>query len=559
MKRFYFLYTIPVMLLFAVFQSCSGDDNIVENPSGETFIYQLNVLNGGMAGNIIYAGVVNEENKSVSFTIAAETDIEAIRFGGKISLGASLGEETYDFSAQSSQEVEVINGENKGVYQVTIHLLDAQEHPILQAVSFQKEDGSKAEGYIHHASQTVYLNAPESSHIEVTALSGLPRRTTYRFTNLNNGRIYPDDPGEVVLDFLGLESMYRLSFENTPTFGADFTSPLLLDYSATGNGFGLPGDFAGDNTRSADFDGNKVLVVSREGGNNPKILYYDDLKNGNADNSRKLDLTGVADGTYLISAGRIAHEHIYIVNLTTGIADTGAGRLKLYHWADENATAETVLSFDGTVSGQRITSGRFGDNLSVCIDAAGNGHIFLLTQDGTQMLRFDVTNFTQVDNPKLIAPPVTASYYSSVIQVDGAENEYILTSTQAIAVLMDRDGNVLYRMDAESIPIEGTDIRIIHYNNERYMLMTTGRAAGKPVQTVYLYDLSAGANTVQALTQFEEGEKRPLFSYELGGASSTAFAANSGWGVVNENLRIFGAAVRAGFVVVEFPKNREIE
>ncbi|MCC8188525.1 MAG: DUF4623 domain-containing protein [Bacteroides sp.] len=558
MKRLYIVYITLGMLLAAVSHSCS-DDGIVENPSGETFIYTLNVTNGGLAGNVNYAGTVDQENQSVNFYIAAETDVEAIRFGGKLSLGASLTEEVYNFSRQPTQQMEVVNGGNQRIYQVNIALAAATEHPILQAVSLQKEDGDLATGYIHHASQTVYLNAPQSNSVEITAVSGLPKRSTYRFTNLRDGKIWRDDPGEVILDFLGLESAYHLSFEPTPTFGADFFSPLLLDYSASDTGFAMPGDFSAENTRSADFDGNKVLIVSREGGNYPKILSYDDLRNGNAGNAKILDITGVADGTYLISAGRLSHNHIYIANLTTGVADSGTGRLKIYHWADEYATAETVFSFDGTHNGTRITSGRFGDNLSVCLDEQGNGTIFLLTQDGTEMLRLDVTNFTQVDNPRMITPPVTASYYSSVNQVQGSDNEFILTSTQAIAVLIDREGNVLYRMDPESIPIEGTDIRIFNYNNERYMLMTTARAAGKPVQTVYLYDLSAGANTVQALTQFEEGDRIPLFSYELNGAPASAFSANTGWGVVHENLRIFGAAVRAGFIVVEFPKNTEIE
>lgn len=555
MRHYHTKYRALYALLLCTFFACAKDDPIVENPSGETFIYKLNIVNGNISGNESYEGTLNKENKTIDFTIAAETDIQAVRFEGKLSLGARLDKETYDFSESLSQVVQVINGENTDNYRVDISLKEPRQAPVIQKMTVKLSDGSSTEAFISYVDQTVYMKAVESNEVEITSVSCLPKRATHTLTKAVNGKVTKADPGEIVLDFMGLKTSYYLSFANTPVFGADFTSASIYDFSANATGAALYPDFAAENTRSADFDGNKVLVVSRQGGNNPKILYFDDLKNGDTSNEKKLDMTGLSGGTYLISAGRLSHGHVYICNLTTGLSDTDAGALKIYHWQDENATPETVFRFNGILDGTVASTGRFGDNLSVCLDDDGNGYIFLLTQDGTQMLRLDVSGFTAVSNPYVATAPASVSYYASVNRVDGSENEYVLTSTRAPIVLMDKDGNITYKLDAASVPLRGTDARIINFNHERYLVMTSGRAAASdPAQTLYVYDISSGANTVQALTAFEESDKMPVFSYSLDGTSASAYAANTGWGIVNDKLRLLGAATKAGFVIAEFSK-----
>lgn len=556
MKTIYTIQWGLCMLLIGILSSCSESDPIVENPSGETFIYRLNIVNGDITGTGVYAGTLDETNHKITFTIPAESDIQAVKLEGKLSLGAKLDKETYDFQENLTQDIQVINGENTGNYQVSITLEPAKENPVLQKMSVKLDDGTQTDAFISYIDQTIYMKATRSDEVEIVSVSCLPKRATYTLTKAINGKVHKDDPGEIILEFMGLKATYHLSFGNTPVFGGDFTSPVIYDFSSNPAGAAIHPDFAAENTRSADFDGEKVLIVSRQGGNNPKVLYYDDLKQGDISAEKKLDMTGLSGGTYVISSGRISHGHIYISNLTTGLANTAAGMLKIYHWSDENATAETVLSFDGTWNGTSLSKGRYGDNLSVCLDENGNGYIFMFTQDGTQMLRFDVSNFTNISNPYVAAPPLTVSYYASVNLVDGATDEYLLTSTRAVIVLMDKDGNVKYKMNAESVPTQATDARIINFNYERYLIMTTGRAnyGTDPIQTFYVYDLSLGANTIQALTAFEEGARIPLLSYSLDGLGASANAANTGWGIVDNKLRLFGAAVRAGFVITEIPK-----
>lgn len=558
MKQYHIKHPALYALLLCMFFACAKDDPIVENPSGETFIYKLNIVNGNISGNETYEGTVDKEKKTIGFTIAAETDIQAVRFQGKLSLGARLDKEAYDFSENLTQTVQVVNGENTGDYQVNVTLRQPEQAPVIQKMTVKLSDGSSTEAFVSYVDQTVYMKATQSNEVEITGLSCLPKRATYTLTKATDGKVRKDDPGEIVLDFMGLKTSYHLSFANTPVFGADFAAGSTYDFSANAAGAPLYADFAAENTRSADFDGNKLLVVSRQGGNNPKVLYFDDLKNGDASNEKKLNITGLSGGTYVISAGRLSHGHIYICNLTTGLADTQTGALKIYHWQDENATPETIFRFDGTINGDVVSRGRFGDNLSVCLDENGNGHIFLLDQDGTQMLRLDVNGFSTVSNPYIVNAPAAVSYYASVNRVDGSENEYVLTSTRAPIVIMDKDGNVSYKTDIASLPVRGTDARIINFNHERYLVMTSGRAAASdPVQTLYVYDISAGANTVQALTAFEQGDKVPVYSYTLDGTAASAYAANTGWGIVNDKLRLLGAATKAGFVVTEFSKKSQ--
>ena len=556
MKTIHIIHWGLCMLLIGILSSCSESDPVVENPSGETFIYRLNIVNGDITGTGLYAGELDEANHKITFTIPAESDIQAVKFQGKLSLGAHLDKESYDFLESLNQEVQIINGENIATYQVVVTLEPAKENPVLQKMTVKLDDGTQTDAFISYIDQTVYLKATHSDEVEIVSVTCLPKRATYTLTKGANGKVHKDDPGEIILDFMGFKETYDLSFGNTPIFGGNFGSPVIYDFSSNPSGAAIHPDFAAENTRSADFDGEKVLIVSRQGGNFPKVLYYDDLKEGDTSAEKVLNMTGLSGGTYVISAGRISHGHIYIANLTTGLAGTAAGMLKIYHWSDENAVPEAVFTFDGTWNGESLSKGRYGDNLSVCLDENGNGYIFMFTQDGTQMLRLEVTNFTTIGNPYVAVPPLTVSYYASVNQVDGAMDEYVLTSTRAVIVLMDKDGNVKYKMNAESVPTQGTDARIINFNFERYLIMTTGRAnyGSDPVQTFYVYDLSSGANTIQALTAFEEGDKIPLLSYTLDGVGASAYAANTGWGIVNDKLRLFGAAVRSGFVLTEISK-----
>lgn len=558
-RKIYLCLSMLLCLIFGA-TACS-DDPIVENPSGETFIYSLSITNAGLTGTETIQGTLNEETKTVTFTIPAESDIEAIKFKGKLSLGASLDQATYDVS-KGEAVVTVVNVENRGEYTVKVTLLPATATPLLQKVVVRDANGAEKEGYVSELDKTVYLKSPESEWVQIVSTSCLPKRTAVTWTGMTDGKIYASNPGQLQMDFMGITNEYRVLFDANPVFGADFMGGMVYDYSgATGN---IWADFSGANTRSTDFDGKTMLIVSRTGGLFPKVLKYLDIKTG-APQETVLDLTGVEGGTYAISTGRLVNGHIFICNLSTG---TGADQpLKVYHYTDETAVPETVVNFDGT--GVKLVDGtdseplalRFGDNMSVNLDENGNGTAFFLPQDGTAILRYDVTGYTTWSNPTFITPEVSASYYAYINQVPGSTNEFIYTSTRALISVIDRDGNTLFKLENDAVPVRGTDARIINYDAERYLIMTTGRQAawsGDKVSTFYVYNISEGSNTLIALNNFASLEERiPVFSYELGGTGNNASAANTGYGVSEDgNLLLMASAADAGFAIFEFSEKQ---
>lgn len=555
--KHYILSNLFLLGTLLYFTACKEEEYVL-NPSGEVFIYKLNITNGGLTGAESYAGTIDEAQKSIAFTIPAESDIEALKFSGKLSLGAKLDQESYDLTSGAAQ-IRVLNGENVGVYTVNVALEAAKQTPLLQKVMVKGNDGTKKNAFISEPDKTIYCDCEASSTLEFIEIVSLPKRATKTLTESTDGKtILAEKPGEMIIDFMGLTTKYRISFEGEPVFGADFKAGIVYDFSNNPQGADIYADFAAENTRSCDFDGESMLIVSREGGIVPKILKFADLKAGSP-NEKLLNTTGVTGGTYLISAGRLSHKHIYICNLTTAVG-AGDGALKIYHWANEDSAPETVLEFTGEATNTSVSGARFGDNMSVNLDENGNGSIFFVTQDGTQILRFDVSAFTTITNPVQITPLVSASYYASINQVDGSNNEFVYTSTQATLMLIDRDGNELFKMESGLIPNQGTDARIITYDAERYLIMTTGRYgswSGDPAQTFYIYNISEGANTVLALSNLSTGEIQPAFSFSLDGANCSAPAANTGWGIGDDgNLRLMGGAARAGFALFEFPEKQ---
>lgn len=349
-------------------------------------------------------------------------------------------------------------------------------------------------------------------------------------------------------------------------FGANFENGYykLFDFSANPFGESLYPDFIGTNTRSADFDGSHALIVSREGGVKPHLIkmFGDNgiIKTGKA-NALMLNTTGIAGGTFPINSGRLAQGHIYLSNLSGNITTVG-GHLKIYHWTDTiNAPSQppTLLyTFGDDASEVAMTIGkvRYGDNMSADIDATGKGYLFFGSNSVIgNLLRLTVTNFTEITDPKVFAIPAAnqAGAFMTMNPVDGVKGEYTYTGgLTAPIMLIDADANLLYKMKATTEPFKSAcDVRIIKFNRERYLILT--KADTK--QALYVYNITPGATTAEALERLESEVPSPVFEYSLDGSATSSVAlASTGWGVANNKLYIFGAAPKAGFAILELPK-----
>jgi hypothetical protein len=559
----YILFLLPLLAVM----SCK-EDAIVENPSGETIIYSLYITNGGLSGGTRYDGTVDEAAKTVTFNnVAAETDIQHLKFNGKISLGAHFDKESYDFLEGQSNPaadnlnatVSIFSGENLSDYRVTVNLTEVQSTPLVNKIEVETASGKVVAGTIDLVEKMIYLNTPSEAEVTLKSISLLPVRTAYTFTNLSNNKLSKNNPGYIELNFMGVTDEYHIFFDEAPAAGINFGAPIIHDFSLKTNN--VYPDFAAEMTRSADFDGEYILIVSREGGTNPKLLSARDVLANSAAGSMSLKTDGIAGGTYVISAGRLAQGHIYICNLTTAMADTDAGKLKLYHWETPQSDPQLVLDFNGIIDDANKTTGRFGDNMSLDLDENGNGYVYFVHQTASEILRFTVAGFTAVGEPLLMRPAMGATYYACYNKV-GSGNEYLYTSTVAAVIkLLDKDGNELTeanKLQHDGLDAtHGTDAHIINYNSGRYLIMTSGRQQSAwAYPNLFIYDISEGFNTVAALVNFNNTAPNPVYSYQMGeSAASGGCAGIAAWAAVDGKLCILAAAPRSGFVLIEFPKN----
>lgn len=334
---------------------------------------------------------------------------------------------------------------------------------------------------------------------------------------------------------------------NVPVFGADFGKVQIYDYSGNDLGNEVYPSFVSNLTRGSSFDGEHVLIVTRADGGSHR-LRVEDLKN-NVINPISLNLSNVSGGTFPVNVGSQLNGHSYIANLS------GLYGMKIYHWTDP-ATAAGIL-FNADPASITGAGKRHGDNMSASLDENGNGYFFFGDNAVTSIMRLTVADYTNITEVKILPTQPGVSFCMSMNRVEGT-NEYILTGYDAPIRVVNSEAALIYEMNRESVPVQGSDARIFHFNDERYMILTTApRYSGNAV--LYVYDITRGSNTVEALKLFEEGDKKPLYQYSIGGGVNSSPATNTGYYIVKDtegndsSLLIYTASNNAGFALLEIP------
>ncbi|MBB2949929.1 MULTISPECIES: DUF4623 domain-containing protein [Sphingobacterium] len=341
-----------------------------------------------------------------------------------------------------------------------------------------------------------------------------------------------------------------------PVYGADFTKSAVYDYTNNELGNPIYETFTGAFTRGTGFDGEHVLIVSRHAAGS-HLLKVSDLKK-NVINRIPLNMTGVALGTFTVNVGDIVNGHTYIANLSGASA---ASPIKIYHWTDPSVPPQTVANIDvSKITGAGV---RHGDNMSVNLDKNGNGYIFLGDNAGTKVLRLKVSNYKTVGDPFVISAAVNVGSWSSFNQI-GETDDYLFTGHDAPIMAVNSGGSVSYTLSRTAIPVRSSDSRVVEFNGERYLLTTTAARTGSEPTALSLYNITKGNNIVDALTAFEQSDRKPIYDYPLLGPVNTSPATQTGWSVLKDeagkdkSLLIYTAASDAGFVIVEVPK-KELE
>ena len=188
-------------------------------------------------------------------------------------------------------------------------------------------------------------------------------------------------------------------------------------------------------------------------------------------------------------------------------------------------------------------------------------NIFFGDNAGTRTLRYDVANYTTVSNPVTFAIPVAAPGSWTSYNRIGNSNEYIFTGHDAPVALISEGGTPSYTMNRTSIPVRGSDARVVNFNAERYLIITTAARTGSEATVFYVYDITKGATVKDALTNLNDAPSvTPVFQYALMGPVNTSPASQTGFYVKKDSsgndvsLMLYAAASDTGFVIFEFGK-----
>jgi hypothetical protein len=339
-----------------------------------------------------------------------------------------------------------------------------------------------------------------------------------------------------------------------PVYGADFTKAEIFDY--TNNDLGSPvyPTFTSLLTRGSGFDGQNVLIVTRASGGS-HLLKVSDLRN-NTISPIPLNLTGVSGGTFPVNVGAQVNGHTYIASLS----GSQASPFKIYHWTDPTAAPDVIANLNiASIPGAGT---RHGDNMSVNLDENGNGYMYFGDNAVTKILRLTVTNWTTISDPTVLPNASGSSFVMSFNRV-GTTGDYIYTGYDAPIRLANESAVVSFALSNTAVPLRGSDARVINFNGERYLIMTTAARTGSDAVVLYVYDITKGGTTLEALQLFnDKADKSPVFQYSLLGPVNTAPSTQTGWYVTkdangkDEKLTLYTASADAGFVIIDFPKKK---
>lgn len=339
--------------------------------------------------------------------------------------------------------------------------------------------------------------------------------------------------------------------KKVPVFGGDFENVTTYAFDNTNAYAGIKTATA----RCSDFDGTNVLIVDRTMG--PHLLKVSDLASGNVSNPIMLNTTGVAGGTFAYNTGALAGGHIYLASLAGGATSP----LKIYYYENETAAPECIANID--ISTLPFVKPRHGDNMSLSLDANGNGFMFFgANMNAEDFIRVPISAYKTVGTPEVIPVQGTLpGICTNVYRVDGTD-QYILSGNKIGVTLVDESLNSKYTVSKDNLPVEATTARVFTFNGNRYLFVTTAGFGGasKAVPGIYIFNINKGDNTEEALKNFDAAEDHnPVFKHLIGGANIGYCGGSSNFYIEKDaagkdlNLWVFAGRSTSGFAVVKVP------
>ena len=203
--------------------------------------------------------------------------------------------------------------------------------------------------------------------------------------------------------------------------------------------------------------------------------------------------------------------------------------------------------------------------MSANLDANGNGYFYFGDNAVSKILRLTVTNYTTISDPVVLPNASGSSFVMSFNRV-GNTGDYIYTGYDAPIRLANENAVISYALSNTAVPLRGADARVIMFNGERYLIMTTAARTGSDAVVLYVYDITKGTTTAEALQFFnEKADKSPVFQYSLLGPVNIAPGTQTGYHITKDangkdsKLTLYTASADAGFVIIDFPKKTLID
>lgn len=335
---------------------------------------------------------------------------------------------------------------------------------------------------------------------------------------------------------------------DVPIWGADFAKPAgIYDYSGK-----TPYPNTGGSLRGTAFDGKYILIVDR--GTNPHVLKVSDVEEGKID-LISLNMTGVTGGTFAVNMGALAGGKIYVANLSGGAASP----LKVYCWDDPTKAPKVILNANKATIPD--VGNRHGDNFSMDLDNNGNGFMFFGDNSSTTVLRFTVSNFTEVSSPSTFQVAVKNNGFMSITRI-GNTGQYLLGGVNLNLSLVSEGGSVMKELPTGTVTREAMEPRVFEFNKKRYLMTTAAAFGGASTINpgLFVYDITAGNDMVQALDAFENSDdKNPVLNFSLGGSGNGNPAAQTGYYVTkdadgnDEFIYLFSARTGSGWALLKYP------
>lgn len=293
-------------------------------------------------------------------------------------------------------------------------------------------------------------------------------------------------------------------------------------------------------TRSAAYNGEKVFVASRQGGNRIYHWNVSDLQAAPAE----LDMTDVAGGTWAISDVQVTGNQVLASNMVMSADQV----FKIYHWADLTAQPTVLLSFT-------IPSGvRLGDSFTFFGDPTKNAVVMANNFQTKSFYVWNITDGVVAATPEVVTIDALSGA-GNFLRVTGVPNEelFVVAGSGLGIALIDDQQQVVFEMEKDLFPGWSMYAHVFYFNQKRHLAYMSDLA-------YFILDISEGATVKEGMQSItpENFASKVVYKKVLGqrpnGNASVSLnvIAKSGGAV-----EIMAFAAGNGFVVDRFAMTEE--